>query len=101
MNTYAQNQRVVKQNVYSILEEVEETRNNDKLLLLTYWEKFDGIDFNQNFKEQFVQSSTTSESITRARRSIQASGLFLPTEEEVLRKRRMLAEEARQHHSAN
>lgn len=99
MNTYGTNQRQVRENVLTLLETSERTRNSDRLLLLSYWHTYDGINLEENFSSQFILSSTNPESITRARRSIQSAGLFLPTEEDVLRKRRMLAEEARVHHA--
>ena len=99
MSTYGTNQRQIKENVLTLLESFERTRNSDRVLLLAYWETYDEIDLNENFARQFIESSTNPESITRARRSIQSAGLYPPTDEDVLRKRRMLAEEARVHHA--
>ena len=100
MSIYGESQRKVKERVYDLLERFESTRNNDKVLLLKYWELYDGLDMN-DFAIAFVLGGTSPESITRARRSIQSTGLFPPTAESVLRKRRMLQEEARLHHAAN
>jgi hypothetical protein len=101
MTTYGESQRKVKENVLSILEEYEPARNSDKHLLLKYWSTYDNIDVNHGFATQFAVRGTSPESITRARRSIQSGGLYPPTEPEVLRQRRMLAEEARVHHVTN
>lgn len=98
--TYGDEQRQVKQNVLALMEAFEDTRNSDKFLLLKYWQVCDGINTSIGFGPQFLRSSTSPESITRARRSIQSAGLFPPTDPEVLKKRRMLQEEARQHHGA-
>lgn len=101
MTNYGTAQRKVKANVFEILEAFEETRNSDKALLLKYWEIWDEIDLGQTFARDFLTKGTSVESITRARRTIQSTGLFLPTDVEVLRKRRILAEEARAHHAVN
>lgn len=100
MSEYGTNQKVVKENVFEILEAFEEARNSDKYLLLRYWELCDNIDLQNDFESQFGRA-TSPESITRARRTIQdgGRGLFIPTDEEVLKKRRMLQEEARVHHA--
>ena len=98
MSEYGRSQGVVKNNVFEILEAFEQARNSDKYLMLRYWEIYDDVDFGEDFESQFSQA-TQPESITRARRTIQSSGLFPPTEIEVLRKRRMLQEEARIHHA--
>lgn len=99
--SYATTQRQVKENVLTLLEEIEATRNSDQRLMVEYWERFDGVVFGDNFKDHFLTQGTKPESITRARRSIQAGGLYLPTDEDVLRQRRMLQDEARLHHGAN
>ena len=98
MSQYGRSQRQVKENVFEILEAFEQARNSDKYLLLRYWEIYDDIDYSQDFAEQFDRA-TKPESITRARRTIQSGGLFPPTEIEVLKRRRMLQEEARIHHA--
>lgn len=98
--SYAQTQRQVKENVLELLEEMEVTRNSDQRLLVEYWERFDGVVFGDDFKDHFLTQGTKPESITRARRAIQSGGLFPPTDDDVLRQRRMLQEEARVHHGA-
>lgn len=101
MSTYGENQKVIKNNVLTLLEEVEGTRNSDKLLLLKYWQRFDNINTSIGFGPSFLRLATSPESITRARRTIQSAGLYQPTDIEVLKKRRMLQEEAREHHARN
>lgn len=101
MTTYAQQARKIKENVLTLLEEVPETRNSDKLLFVTYWERFDSIAFNQAFPYRFLSEGTNPETISRARRSIQATGLYPPTEEAILTRRGLLREEAREFHAAN
>lgn len=99
--TIATRAKKVKENLLTLLEEVPETRNNDRLLMLKYWERFDGVNLTGPFQDQFTNAITNPESIRRGRQSIQSTGLFLPTDEEVLKNRRMLAEETRQHYAAN
>lgn len=98
---YGEEQRIVKKNVFDLLEQWEDARNSDKFLMLKYWQTYDGVNTTIGFGPQFLRAATTPESITRARRSIQSTGLFLPTDEEVIRKRRIRQEEAREHHVAN
>jgi hypothetical protein len=80
--SYGQRQRNVTENVKAILELYPETRNNPRKLLLCYWEEIDNIDFNGDWKDYFSTSSTSAESITRARRSVVASDPSLLTEDE-------------------
>lgn len=91
--------KFVKEKVHQLLDEHPETRNSDRTLLLKYWQHVDNIDLG-NIEQEFA-NSTGAESITRARRAIQSAGLFLPTDDEVLKRRRMLADETRQHYAAN
>lgn len=56
------------QRVESILEHLPATRNSDKRLLLTYWEK-QGLLLTDEQKRKFM-NLTTAESITRARRKL-------------------------------
>jgi hypothetical protein len=99
--TIATRAKKVKENLLTLLEEHPDTRNDDRLLMLKYWERFDGVDLTGSFQDQFTSGITNPESIRRGRQSIQNAGLFLPTDEEVLKRRRMLAEETRQHYAAN
>ncbi|RLG36791.1 MAG: hypothetical protein DRN91_07115 [Candidatus Alkanophagales archaeon] len=64
-----------------ILAHFPETRSNDKLLLLRYWEMVDKIKIPRAFWREFLRKATTPETITRARRRIQAEGEFLPRRE--------------------
>lgn len=98
--TTATRAKEVRDNVYSILENFPETRNDDRLLMLRYWSQVDEIQYDHLFPLQFATKSTSPESITRARRSIQAAGTFLPTEQDVLDRRRIRQEELRQHYAS-
>lgn len=89
--------KFVREKVSQLLDDYPETRDSDRTLLLKYWEHVDNINLD-NIREEFV-NSTGAESITRARRSVQSAGLFLPTNDEVLKRRRMLADETRQHYA--
>lgn len=68
--------RLVKQRVLSLLERYPETRSNDHVLLVRYWNEYDRLAFDFSFPTQFIERGTPPESITRARRAIQATGLF-------------------------
>jgi hypothetical protein len=98
--TYGENQRVIKSSVLDLLERYEQARNDDKWLMLKYWQEIDNINTSIGFGPSFLRRGTSPESICRARRSIQSSGLFPPTDLEVMRKRRIRQEEAREHHVA-
>ena len=58
-----------------------ETRSNDKLLMLHYWELVDHIKIPREFWRDFMKKATTPETITRARRRIQQEGNYQPREE--------------------
>jgi len=64
-----------------ILFHFPETRNNDKLLMLKFWEMIDKIPIPQDFRLAFLKFATTPETITRARRLIQSRGDYLPRAE--------------------
>lgn len=101
MSTVASRARKVRENVLTLLEEVPATRNDDRLLMVNYWQRFDEITFNENFATSFINAATSPESIRRARQSIQSGALFMPTDTEVLKNRRMLAEETREYYAQN
>lgn len=59
----------IKHNIQLLTERYPEVKDNYNLLIVKYWEKFEGmVDINQ------VESFTSSESITRAFRSLVRSG---------------------------
>jgi hypothetical protein len=72
-----------------ILAHFPETRNNDKLLMLLYWDIIDKIPMPKEFRQAFLHKATPPETIRRARQKIQSQHEFLPSED-VLRKRRRL-----------
>lgn len=68
----------ILENVKNILDKFPNTRGDDKLLIVAYWKYIDklyALDMN------FVNKATPAESITRARRLIQANGEYLASEE--------------------
>lgn len=75
----------IRHNVEKILGSYPETRNDDKKLILKYWQLYDKIPMDniESFKLGFINSSTSTESIRRARQLIQEEGKFLPTDEMV------------------
>lgn len=75
--------------VKRILEEHQETRNNDQLLILIFLQEEMGINAWDQFKVAARDQAVSFESITRARRDIQSSGEFLPTDEAIIKRRRL------------
>jgi len=68
----------VVENVRELLKKYPNTRGDDKLLTVAYWKAFDKL---HALDMDFVIRATPSESITRARRLIQANGEYLASEE--------------------
>jgi hypothetical protein len=79
----------IKDNVSAILDKSERGRNDDKYLMLLFWNRVDGIKLkdNNNFVEDFLTKATSPSSIIRARCLIQEEGLYPPTEETAARRR--------------
>jgi hypothetical protein len=78
-----------------ILAHYPEARNNDKLLMLLYWELADKINIPKEFRQAFLYKATPPETIRRARQKIQAEGSYLPRQE-VLEARRRKQQAMRQ-----
>ena len=78
-----------------IMSHFPETRSNDKLLMLYYWELADKIRIPRTFWRDFMKKATPPETITRVRRKIQAEGDYLPREE-VYQKRQARSRKFRQ-----
>lgn len=70
--------KTILNNVEDILRKYPNTRGDDKLLIACYWREIDKL---TALNMDFVNYSTPSESITRARRLIQANGMYLPSDE--------------------
>lgn len=87
VNEVVQRAKEVGKAVYSILERFPDTRGDDRQLMLRYWSEVDGLVFDFTFPQKFAEKGTSPESITRARRAIQAQGHFVPTAEVVNRRR--------------
>ena len=64
-----------------IMAHFPETRSNDKLLMLHYWELADRIRIPRTFWRDFMKKATPPETITRVRRRIQQEGDYQPREE--------------------
>jgi hypothetical protein len=79
----------LRSQVKRILEEHPDTRNNDQLLILLFLEEEMGINTWGKFVSSSISQSIHFESITRARRDIQSSGEYLPTDETVIKRRRL------------
>lgn len=99
MSDVTQRAKQVNKAVYSILENHPETRDDDRKLMLRYWADVDHLVFDFTFPQSFAEKGTSPESITRARRAIQAEGHFAPTLETVLT-RRNRQDTLREHYAA-
>jgi hypothetical protein len=73
--------RTIRENVEAILAAYPGTRNNDKELMLEYWETVDKVDLRNRF--DFIFFATSPESIRRARQLIQEEGRYLPDDKVV------------------
>jgi hypothetical protein len=78
-----------------ILAHYPEARNNDKLLMLLYWELADKINIPKEFRQAFLYRATPPETIRRMRQKIQEQGDYLPRQE-VLEARRRKQQAMRQ-----
>lgn len=86
--------RTVKERVEYILSRYPQTRNNDMYLWIMYVRTFvpELSKYIKFIPYEVFEKATPIETVTRARRKIQEEGRYLPTDPEVLRKRRKLAE---------
>ena len=87
----------VKERVEYILRNYPESRNDDRYLWLLYVRLFEP-ELSKYIKfvpYEVLKSVVSFETIRRVRQLIQAEGKYLPTDPEVLRKRRRLAEAMR------
>lgn len=73
-----------------ILQEFPDTRNNDNLLCTTYWRHVDEVEDLAG-----VQFATPAEALRRSRQLLNADGILLATDPQVLEKRRQKAIEMR------
>ena len=91
-------EKTTKDKVEDILERKEQARNSDKYLIWYYWKYEEQIDSLDNFGE--FKEGTSSRSIIRARAEIQNDeGKYLPTDPEVIRKRRIKENRIREYYS--
>jgi hypothetical protein len=71
-----------------ILAHFPEARNNDKLLMLLYWDIIDKIPIPKEFRQTFLHKATPPETIRRMRQKIQEQGEYLPRQEVLEARRR-------------
>lgn len=76
MTTWLNDFKTAKKLIQSVLRDNEKTRGDDKELILTVWEK-QGLKLDESQKALF-KKVLPPETITRARRKIQETGLFKP-----------------------
>ena len=65
-----ENLKTSHQKVAWILERVPATKKNYKLLLLLYWQIFDGIDISKETLRQIIENGTEPETVTRSKRRV-------------------------------
>ena len=89
--------RTVKERVEYLLERYPNARNSDLYLIILYLRKF--TELGKYIKyipyEVIKKYDGIMESIRRSRQKIQEEGRFLPTDPDVLKRRRRLAEKFR------
>jgi hypothetical protein len=74
---------------------VEESRNSDWVLLFTALEQ-NGVELSESQRKSIMKSGINMHTLIRERQRIQSSGELLPTNPEVIKKRRLLQEEYRE-----
>ena len=57
-----------REKVAFILDNIPQTRHNYLLLLLSYWQLFDGIDIPESLVKQIAGQATQPETVARSRR---------------------------------
>jgi len=85
----------VETGIRYILAHYPDARNNDKLLMLLFWEICDQIPIPKEFRIAFLHKATPPETIRRMRQKIQEKGDYLPSPE-VLEARRKKQQAMRQ-----
>lgn len=73
------------------------TRNSDWTLLFEVLEQ-KGINLSKQLRINIVMSGINIHTLVRERRKIQSTGSFLPTDPEVLKRRRLLAADYAEHY---
>ncbi|MFP3190152.1 MAG: hypothetical protein RXR31_02705 [Thermoproteota archaeon] len=89
----AEHLKTVKARVEWILEKYPSARNSDTLLQFIYMRVFEGIDI--PYVEWEKISKLSLETVRRMRQKLQEEGKYLPTNPEVLKRRKRLAEKYR------
>lgn len=74
----------IEQRVGLVLAKYPDARNDDKLLIKLYWEEFDKV---KSLND--IVDATPPETIMRVRRKLNEKGKYLPTDPEVLKRRRL------------
>lgn len=87
----------IRKNVEELLNKYPETRSNDRVLLLAYWEKIDKVKFGDGIMStiDFLMKATPAESITRARRLVQGEHENLASDNRITRIRKEREREMR------
>jgi hypothetical protein len=75
--------------VFFILREFPQSRENDGMLLCHWLQMFKGIGTYQGLFALARENKFNFESVRRCRQKIQAAGFFLPSDEVILKRRRL------------
>jgi hypothetical protein len=78
----------VEKMVAVLLNENEDCRNHDNILIPKFWERYNKVDFQSKECIESLKTATGAATIIRARQRLQAQGKFLPTNPEILEARK-------------
>ena len=92
---FAERQKKVEDGVRKIMQSNVKSKENDLWLIIKYWQEVDGVKIFIPYAMVENQNMTSPESITRARRKIQAKGDLLPDDPAVLIRRKVRAQMVR------
>lgn len=97
MNSFAEKQNKIEERVKVLLEKYPKCKENDLWLIIKFWQEMDDIKVYIPYAVVENKNISSPESITRARRKIQSSGILLPDDPEVIIRRKIRAEMVRNH----
>lgn len=79
----------IKGQVFFLLKNYPDSRENDGLLICYWLQTFKGVSSFQSILRLAMDHQFSFETVRRSRQNIQAGGLFLPSDETVIKKRRL------------
>lgn len=85
------NLHTVENKTLDILKDNPRARNDDRVLFAMYMEKHHNISTFEEYVKDYT--APTIESIRRIRQKVQAKGIYIPTENHIIKRRRKLQAE--------